>query len=95
MTIAEFKRKLTAAKDSCAMVKVQLYKPINNEWKLMRDFGPRRVSVVQSNSYAFETIKDGKTSDSWADWPKKGELTVLPDGKIEVNKGWSKLIYEF
>ncbi len=95
MTIAEFKRKLIAAKDSRQMIKVQLFKPVNKEWELKMDMGQRRVSVVQSNSYAFETIKDGKATDSWADWPKSGQLTVLPDGKIEVNKGWSKLVYEF
>lgn len=96
MTIAEFKRKLIAAKDSGKPVKVQLYCiKGNGEWILSMDFGPRKVSVIQSNSYALETIKDGKATNSWAEWPKSGGVELLQDGKIQVTKPWSRLVYEF
>ena len=100
MTIAEFKRKLRAAKESDKPVKVQLFKPNGDQWYMSTDFGPRKVSVIQSNSYALEVIVDGMTKNSWADWPKSGEVELLNDGKIQITrvdngKPWSRLVYEF
>lgn len=36
----------------------------------------RRVALVQSNKMAFKTIKDGKETLSWIDFPKASELFI-------------------
>jgi hypothetical protein len=39
----------------------------------------RKVSRVQSNSIAFETLKDGKVSESWTDFPKASGVEIIAD----------------
>jgi hypothetical protein len=47
----------------------------NTSQPTKKDMGVRRVSVVQSGKFAFETIKsDGTIADSWCDFPKKDSV---------------------
>ncbi len=36
----------------------------------------RKVTAVQSDRIAFETVKDGKTTESWATFPKAAQVEI-------------------
>lgn len=93
-TVADFKRKMVKG----AAVHTLLYWNDNNgKPKLQRDFGTRKVTIVQSNSFALETTQPGKPEpvDSWCEWPKKTEFKPIDENKAEIYFQGGKLIYEF
>lgn len=48
------------------------------------DRGERKITIVQTNSFALETVKaDGKIVDSWCQYPKASE-TEIKDNKCTI-----------
>ena len=49
------------------------------------DFGVRELSIVQSNSFAFKTIRtDGKIVDSWCSYPKASNVKINNENSITI-----------
>jgi len=48
------------------------------------DRGVREVSIVQTNSFALKTKKDGKETDSWCQYPKASECKILDENTIQI-----------
>lgn len=103
-TIADFKRKLVVG----ALVDTIHHKAFSHRDEngniVYKDqpMGVRKLSIVQTNSFAFETIRtDGEKVDSWCDIPKKTEvefldngLTIFEEDEI-LNKREPLLTYKF
>ena len=51
-------------------------------------FGVRKVSIVQSNSFALETIREDKTVNSWCEYPKASNIEIV--NQNEVNIFWGE-----
>jgi hypothetical protein len=93
-TISDFKRKMV--KD--VIVNTKLYHTDKDgNLQLVREYGPRKVTIVQSNSFALETMQPGKDKpvNSWCEWPKKNEFNPIDENTAEIIFGWGKLIYTF
>lgn len=55
--------------------------------------GVRPVSIVQSNSVAFKTLRgDGATQDSWLQWPKAKDCKFPNEDTIEVYEGGTLIL---
>jgi hypothetical protein len=65
-TLADFKRKI---KEGVQLETFNHY--------LNASFGTRKVSIVQSNSFALETIKEGEKVDSWFEYPKAKDIEFI------------------
>jgi len=79
-----------------ATVKTQLFRnDKDGNLQLCRDYGPRKVSITQTNSFALETETPEGMVNSWCAWPKKNEFVPLGDNKAEIHFQGGKLIYEF
>jgi len=51
----------------------------------IKDNGEREVTIVQSNSCAFKTVKhDGEVVNSWFYYPKAKEVKVVNNDTLEV-----------
>lgn len=48
------------------------------------DFGIREISIVQSNSFALKTNRDGKFIDSWCGYPKAKELIINNENSVTI-----------
>ena len=49
------------------------------------NMGIRSVSVVQKNSFAFETKRpDGTVIDSWCDFPKSKDIEIVDENTITI-----------
>jgi hypothetical protein len=88
-TLADFKRRLKVG------VRIET---INANYGSM---GVRPISIVQSNSFAFKTVKTtGETVDSWCEYPKAKDFEIVDkDTAIiywETNKGREPILtYKF
>ena len=86
-TIADFKRRL---KVGCYVHTIfhQYAVGRDENGKLIlgdQDLGIRRVSVVQSNSFAFETVTSkGDLVDSWIAYPKKTDTKFIDENTITI-----------
>lgn len=69
-TIAELKRKLIVG------TKLHAF----NHW-LNQDLGVREIGHVQSNSFAFNTEKNGEIVLSWCMYPKTNEVVFPIDNE--------------
>lgn len=50
-----------------------------------KDRGIRPVSIVQSNSVAFEQVlTDGKKQDQWLQWPKASDCEFTGDNTVVI-----------
>ena len=47
-------------------------------------FGIRKVSIVQSNSFALETIKEGKIVNSWCEYPKAKDFEIVNENTCKI-----------
>jgi len=86
-TIADFKRRLViGAKVHTTFHQASAGRDENNNLLLKdEDKGVREVSIVQSNSFAFKTIKsDGTVTNSWCDYPKVKEAIFINDNTIQI-----------
>lgn len=96
-TIKDFKDRMKVG----AKVDTKLYwfSKATGEPILQRDYGTREVTIHQSNSFAMATrkIEDGKETDqvsnSWMDWPKKSEFTVIDKDTVKINFGFGYALY--
>ena len=50
----------------------------------MGDMGIRKLSVVQTNAFAFSTIKDGKPVDSWCEFEKAANHEFNDSNVVKV-----------
>lgn len=100
MTVVEFKNRIAKAFELAQDVKCLLYWT-NKEgaYYLVRDYGPRKVSILQTQRYAFKTEKlekgqpTGKMVDSWSDFPKAKDLKEIDANTVEVYFEFGKLVY--
>lgn len=52
------------------------------------DFGIRKVSIVQTNSFALKTImKDFTENDSWCQYPKASDFEVVDNDTVKIYWG--------
>ena len=51
------------------------------------DMGVRKLSVVQTNSFAFATLKEGKIVDSWCQFEKAGNYEFNNSNVVKVFLG--------
>ena len=68
-TVSEFKRTIAVG---------QLWHAFNHP--MNRDMGIRKVSRVQSNSFAFETPR----GESWCDFPKARDYQYVDDNTCNI-----------
>ena len=47
-------------------------------------FGVRKVSIVQTNSFALETIREGKIINSWCEYPKAGNIEIVDNNTAYI-----------
>lgn len=89
-TIADFKRKMIVGS-----IWQVTHEYIGDNPSLPKDLGTRECGHVQSNSFAFKTMRDGKEVLSWGDWPKKTEFKPIDDNNAIVEKeGFVRLTYK-
>ncbi len=74
-TLADFKRRLTVG------TQVE-----TNHLKL-GSFGIRPISIVQSNSFAFKTTRDGRLVDSWCEYPKAKDIEFIDKDTVRIYWG--------
>lgn len=85
-TVSELKRRLQLGVKMHTMHHMKLVgrdesgKPIYGD----NDLGIREVSVRQTQRFALKTIKDGKVSDSWCDFPKASEVKFVDDDTFTI-----------
>lgn len=93
-TIADFKRKMTVG----AKVNSKLYWQNKEKtgYDQINEHNDRTVIASQSNSFAL-TMYDsgGRLRNSWCDWPKKEELTIIDDNTAQIDSQGTRLIYQF
>jgi hypothetical protein len=53
----------------------------------MGSLGIREVSIVQSNSFALKTQRDGKAIDSWCEYPKAKDIEFLDENTAVIYWG--------
>ena len=78
--VSQFKK---ALKD--ALVNKQDIHTLNTRFG---DMGIRKLSIVQSNSFAFSTMKEGKMTDSWCEFEKAANYEF--DGSNIVKIFWGE-----
>lgn len=47
-------------------------------------FGIRKVSKVQTNSFALETLRDNKIVDSWCEYPKSKDFEIVNENTAKI-----------
>jgi len=98
-TISDFKRRVTVG----TKMYTELYWADNDgTLNLVQINEDISVSIVQSNSFALKTWreKDQSFRDSWCEWPKKDQFSVIDTDTIQVDikdRGMicTRLIYKF
>lgn len=90
-TIADFKRKMIPG----AKVHSRLFWLQNGELKQVNEILNRECKISQSNSFALTMERNGKTENSWCDWPKKAEFTAVSENVAQIDFEGGRLIYEF
>lgn len=70
--LADFKRRLK--------VGVEL-EATNTRYGYM---GIRKVSIVQNNSFALETLKNGEIINSWCEFPKAKDFEVIDENTVNI-----------
>jgi len=85
-TLADFKRKLVVgAKLDCTYH--QAFGGRDEEGQpiwIDENKGIRKLSTVQTNSFAFETVKkNGELSESWCDMPS-AKLSIIKENSITI-----------
>jgi hypothetical protein len=53
---------------------IQIGKEIETIHARLGSFGKRKISIVQSNSFALETVRNGETVNSWCQYPKAKDI---------------------
>jgi len=77
-TLADFKRAIQPGTK---------WEGFNHYYK--SSLGVREISKVQSNSFAFKTVRDnGEVVDSWADFPKAKDIAFNEDGTVDIYGIW-------
>lgn len=49
--------------------------------------GIRKISKVQSNSFALETIRNGENVDSWCEYPKAKDFEIIDENTAAIYWG--------
>jgi hypothetical protein len=67
---------------------------------LKASFGVRSISIVQTNSFALDTIRNGETVKSWCEYPKASEFEIIDNNTALIywgtgEKRQSILTYKF
>lgn len=50
-------------------------------------FGVRKISIVQSNSFALETLREGKQVNSWCEYPKAKDFEIIDENTAAIYWG--------
>lgn len=54
---------------------------------LKSSFGIRKISVVQTNSFALDTIRNGETVQSWCEYPKASDFEIIDNNTALIYWG--------
>ena len=83
-TISDFKRRV---KIGTKMYSELYWAEKDGTLKLIQTHQERPVSIVQSNAFALKTWreKDQSFRDSWCEWPKKDQFSVIDTDTIQVD----------
>jgi hypothetical protein len=60
--------------------KLYTWKLIYNSWYPVapHQSHPRKVARIQGDKFSLQTLHNGKASESWLDWPKAKDLSIVP-----------------
>jgi hypothetical protein len=100
-TLADFKRKLTiGTKLETIYHKTPVDRDIDGTIIYeSTNLGIAEVSVVNKTNFAVKRLKKGKFVDSWCDFPKASECTIVDSDTIEIYENDTKndliLTYRF
>src|SRR5882762_10478638 len=100
MKVVQLKALIKAAHESKKPVNSQLFhkNKTTGEYFLFRDYGPREVSICQSNRFALRTLveRGGESiyTNSWCDFPKASELQEL-SFNMELYSSVAQITFEF
>lgn len=96
-TISDFKNRIQVG----VPIKTQVFHKVkeSDDFVLVRDWAFRKVSLKQSNSFALKTEKITGTKieffDSYCEWPKKDQFSVIDDNTVKISLNFSYIIYQF
>lgn len=92
-TIADFKRRMA----TLPPVAVTVYYLKNGTYQVSIEYGIRTVSIIQSNQFAFKTLKpkDNNYADSWCAWPTKKTFVPIDDHTVEIHYPDGKMVFRF
>lgn len=54
---------------------------------MLGSFGVRKVSIVQTNSFALETMREGKLVDSWCEYPSAKDFEIIDSNTAAIYWG--------
>jgi len=54
---------------------------------LKASFGVRPISVVQTNSFALDTLRDGEIVQSWCQYPKASDFEIINENEALIYWG--------
>ena len=95
-SFAEFKRLLSVGTKVHGILHVFHTRDENGKSIVCeKDYGIRKISIAQSNSFALTTVKtDGNVTDSWCHHPKASNVKIINDEKLQIFEG-DKLILSY
>ncbi|WP_127127998.1 hypothetical protein [Pseudoflavitalea rhizosphaerae] len=90
-TISDFQNRMKLG----VKVKAKLFRKVNNEHILEKDYGEREISIHQTNQFALKTIIGDKITNSWCSWPTQKQFHPISENEIEIHFESGKLVYTF
>jgi hypothetical protein len=75
-TLSDFKKRLKVG------TKLETY-----NHNLKASFGVRPISVVQTNSFALDTLRDGEIVKSWCEYPKASDFEIINENEALIYWG--------
>jgi len=54
---------------------------------LKASFGVREISIVQSNSFALNTLRNGEIVQSWCEYPKASDFEIIDNNTALIYWG--------
>ena len=75
-TLADFKKRLQVG------TKLETF-----NHNLNVSFGTRVISIVQTNAFALDTLRDGNIIESWCQYPKASDFEILDNNTALIYWG--------
>ncbi len=71
-TLSDFKKRLTVGAN------------LETIHAKLGSFGVRKVAIVQSNSFALETVREDKVINSWCEYPKATNFEIVDENTAKI-----------